>query len=79
MKNGDERDTVVMSLLWGMPDNSCNQADQGARAGTRIEEFTRMFTHGYVGDICSQDYGALLGEALTVIDDACNAYSPCDD
>ena len=73
---GREQNAVVVSLL-SEADTGCSVGDP-AFDGRHIGEFTRMFTHGFVGGICSRDYGATFERAIQEIDAACDAYTLVD-
>jgi hypothetical protein len=77
IKGNMEENVVVLSLLWGMPNNNCpNPPVSSERPGTRILEFTNMFTYAFVGDSCANDYSPFFEEAISVIDDACDNFVP---
>lgn len=69
---GTERNAVVVSLL--------NEAGTGCETtnpafdGRHIADFTRRFTHGFVGGICEPDYGDIFADAVDEIDVACDEY-----
>ncbi len=70
---GVETNAVVVSLLNGVtPD--CPVSNE-AFDGTNIADFTRMFTHGFVGGICRPDYGEVFARAVDEIDEACTTYT----
>ena len=79
-KAGIEENIVVLSLVGHPKPNACpaNQWDgfDGAEIATRIIEFTNMFTHGFVGDICAPSYAPIFDEAIAVIDTACGGFTP---
>ncbi len=69
---GTEENAVVVSLLNGVtPD--CPIVDP-AFDGANIAEFTRKFTHGFVGGICEPDYGDIFARAVEEIDQACTEF-----
>ncbi|MEM6989290.1 MAG: hypothetical protein AAF721_02295 [Myxococcota bacterium] len=70
---GTESNAVVVSLLNGVTPE-CPVSDE-AFDGTKIAEFTRSFTHGFVGGICQPDYGAVFARAVDEIDEACTTYT----
>jgi hypothetical protein len=79
-KAGIEENIVVLSLVGHPKPNACpaNQWDgfDGAEIATRIIEFTNMFTHGFIGDVCAPSYTAFFDEAISVIDTACSGFTP---
>jgi hypothetical protein len=79
-KAGIEENVVVLSLVGHPKPNACPDFQwdgfDGAEIATRIIEFTHMFTHGFVGDVCAADYTPFFDEALAVIDTACNDFTP---
>jgi hypothetical protein len=76
IKSDIEENVVVLSLLWGMPNNVCAPPEIGEHEGIRIREFTDMFTYGFIGDSCAPDYSPFFEEAIAVIDDACDNFTP---
>lgn len=78
-KNGVEENIVVLSLVGSPAPNACpeNGAEhEGAETATRIIEFTEMFTHGTVGDVCAPSYAQFFTDAINVIDVACEGFTP---
>ncbi len=79
-KAGIEQNIVVLSLVGTPKPNACpaNQWDgfNGAEIATRIIQFTNMFTYGFVGDVCADNYGPFFDEAISVIDTACDNFEP---
>jgi hypothetical protein len=83
VKGGDESKIVVLALVG--PDaaagtmcpelDKCNGGIQGAEVATRILEFTRMFTYGFVGPVC-EDYAPIFEESIAVIKTACEEFDP---
>ncbi|MCX4241234.1 hypothetical protein [Paraliomyxa miuraensis] len=55
--------------------DKCNGGIEGAEVATRILEFTRMFTYGFIGPVC-EDYGPIFQEAIGVIKTACDEFGP---
>jgi hypothetical protein len=76
IKGNTEESVVVLSLLWGMPNNVCPAPQSSEREGVRIRQFTEMFTYAFIGDSCAPDYSPFFEEAISVIDDACDNYVP---
>ncbi|MBL4687483.1 MAG: hypothetical protein JKY37_23005 [Nannocystaceae bacterium] len=70
---GSESNAVVVSLLNGVTPE-CPVSDS-AFDGSHIANFTRRFTHGFVGGICGPDYGSIFAQAVDGIDAACSNYS----
>ncbi|MCH9688755.1 MAG: hypothetical protein K0V04_45405 [Deltaproteobacteria bacterium] len=80
---GEESNIVVLSLVG--PDaeagsmcpalDKCNGGIVGAEVATRILEFTRMFTFGFIGPVC-EDYGPIFQESIGVIATACDEFNP---
>jgi hypothetical protein len=80
---GKESRIVVLSLVG--PDaeagnmcpelDKCNGGIAGAEVATRILEFTRMFTYGFIGPVCG-DYGPIFQESIAVIKTACDEFGP---
>jgi len=83
IKGGDESKIVVVSLVGpdGADDEMCPAIDKcnggvvGAEVATRILEFTRMFTYGFIGPVC-QDFGPTFQESIAVIKTACDEFGP---
>lgn len=84
-KGGQADNVVVLSLVWddsnGNPYNCTSNGlpplipgDQ--EYGETIVEFTNMFTNGSVGNICADDYGPFFADAISVIDSACDGFTP---
>lgn len=78
-KGGVEENVVVLSLVGNPAPNACPQngaEHEGAETATRIIEFTQMFTHGTVGDVCAPSYAQFFADAIDVIDIACEGFTP---
>ena len=73
-KGGHEQNVSVVSLIGVPPPNTCAQFQ--AADAKRLQEFTQMFTHGFMGDVCAGDYAPILGEAIGVVDSACDGFVP---
>ncbi len=69
-KGGIEENIVLLSLVGG-PNNGC-----GADNCSRLINMTNMFTNGSVGDICAPSYETFFNQAIAVIDDACDNFTP---
>jgi hypothetical protein len=83
-KAGIEKNIVVLSLI-GPPGpdpaicpmlDKCNGGKLGADVGTRIAEFTGMFTNGIIGRVCEPSYASFFEEAVAVIHSACEDFEP---
>lgn len=82
-KGGVETNVVMISVL--PPTNpSCTVEGNwspllpGQLDAPRLDELTTSFTHHYVGDICANDYGVLLDEALAEIAAGCESFNPVE-
>jgi hypothetical protein len=84
---GSWYDTVVASKL-GIPENAvalgllnygggpCPPADT-VYDGGNIVNFVSMFgPNGFLGGICEPDYGPVFSEAVAIIEEACNNFTP---
>jgi len=75
-KGGDEERVVMLSLVGHPKPNDCIQTQwtgmMGAEIATRLLQFTSLFPHGYVGDVCSDDYEPFFTEATEHIDTVCS-------
>ncbi|KIG14249.1 hypothetical protein DB30_06998 [Enhygromyxa salina] len=69
-KNGIQENIVVLALV-GDGDNSC-----GADNCSRLIALTNWFFNGSVGDICAPSYETFFNDAIAVIDDACDNFTP---
>lgn len=79
LKGGVEENIVVLSLVGTPAPNQCpvnGGEHEGAEVADRIIEFTNMFTHGTVGDVCAPSYEGFFLEAISVIDVACDGFVP---
>ena len=83
-KAGHEQNIVVLSLIGPTgPDpalcptlDKCNGGVMGAEVATRIDEFTGMFTNGFIGRVCEPSYASFFQEAVAVIKSACDDFVP---
>jgi hypothetical protein len=84
-KQGIETNVVIVALVGpdGQDGNDvcpplakCDGGIEGAEIGTRILEFTRMFTYYSVCPVCAPDYSECFTEAISVIESACDEYTP---
>jgi hypothetical protein len=73
---GNEQNVVVLSLVWGAPNNVCGPPPGTEKLGQRVMDYTNMFTHGFIGDICAPSYDAFFAEAVSGIDMACDEFIP---
>lgn len=71
-----EANVVVLSLVWGAPNNVCGPPPGTEKLGQRIMDFTNMFTHAFIGDICAPSYDGFFAEAVAGIDMACDDFIP---
>lgn len=67
----NEDDNIVILTLANTTDE-CG----GFYGATRLKEFTNMFTYGFLGEICADDYGPFFDDATTWIEAACGGYTP---
>jgi hypothetical protein len=81
-KNGKAENIVMLGIL-NLADSTCVQ-DGSAGPGPAVHptqkflDFVALFgIRGIVGDVCSEpDYGAFFGQAVTLIDTACDEFEP---
>ena len=82
-KGGVETNVVMISVL-PPPNPSCTVEGNwspllpGPLDAPRLDELTTMFTHHYVGDICANDYGVLLDDALAEVAAGCESFNPVE-
>jgi hypothetical protein len=80
-KGGVESNIVVLALV-GPTDASCPMLDKcnggelGAELSPRLVQFAEMFTYGSVGQICAPSYKQFFSDAISVIDTACENFTP---
>jgi hypothetical protein len=79
--------TVVASKL-GIPENAvalgllnyaggpCPPTDQVYDGGNIVNFVTMFGPNGFLGGICEPDYGPGFGEAVAIIEEACNNFQP---
>jgi hypothetical protein len=83
LRGGVETNIVMVSII-PPAEPSCTVEGNwspllpGPLDAPRLTEFTQMFTHHFIGDICAADYGVLLGEALATIETGCDDFTPVD-
>ncbi|WAS92814.1 hypothetical protein [Nannocystis punicea] len=83
-KGGNAGSVVVLGLVGdgNMTGGGCapNMApDMEALAGgpaPRLQEFVSKFSHSAIGSICAADYGPFFTNGITVVDQACDAFTP---
>lgn len=75
---GLETNAAILTILGGQPGNVCPAPSgvDGAEDAPRLREFTDLFTHGYLGDVCAASYGPFFAEAIAVVDSACAGFEP---
>jgi hypothetical protein len=78
LKFNEPDNVVVLSLLWddsnGNPFGCQNATDE--EYGAAIAEFTQMFTNGSIGNLCADSYQQFFSDAISVIDSACDDFTP---
>ena len=70
-KNGIQDNIVMLALVGQSGNNSC-----GADHCTRLIALTNWFINGSSGDICAPSYEGFFTEAISVIDTACDNFTP---
>jgi hypothetical protein len=81
VKGGNDNAIVVLALAGPDGADACPELDKceggidGAEVTTRVNEFTEMFTYGFVGPVC-QPYGPFFAEAISHIKSACDEFTP---
>jgi len=79
LKGGIEENIVLLSLVGTPSPSACDGLvgeDEGAQVAPRLISFTEMFTYGTVGDVCADSYAAFFADAVSVIDIACEGFTP---
>ncbi|MGH1340803.1 MAG: hypothetical protein ACRBN8_04595 [Nannocystales bacterium] len=79
LKGGIEENIVLLSLVGNPSPSACDGLtgdDEGAQVADRLIEFTEMFTYGTTGDVCAPSYVPFFEEAVSVIDLACDGFTP---
>lgn len=75
-RKGVESNVAVLTIIGGLPQNECPfPTGSGAEDSPRLREFTQMFTHGSLGDVCAWSYGPFFTQAVEVIESACDGFS----
>jgi hypothetical protein len=78
-KGGDPTRVVVLSLLGRPAPNACaNDPADAPEMAERIAEFTELFDHGDVADICAADYGTFFATSIAGIAEACDVVIPLE-
>ena len=78
-QEGIEENIVVLSLVTPPQPNACPDNVNNWPTlflGTRLTQFTEMFTYGFVGDVCAPNYGQFFDDAISVVEAACLGYEP---
>ena len=70
-KNGIQENIVLLALVGQSANNSC-----GADHCTRLIALSNWFINGSSGDICAPSYDGFFNEAISVIDTACDNFTP---
>ncbi|HLT38938.1 MAG TPA: hypothetical protein VK034_21790 [Enhygromyxa sp.] len=74
-RKGVESNVAVLTIIGGLPGNECPfPTGSGAEDSPRLREFTELFTHGFLGDVCAWSYGDFFMQAVEVIDSACDGF-----
>jgi hypothetical protein len=74
---GVEHNAVMLLIAGGLPDNTCGlPVGVGAEDAPRLREFTAMFTHSVLGDVCASSYAPVFEEALDFVERACTEFLP---
>jgi hypothetical protein len=82
-KNGDETAVVVLALIGDqhmanpvcLPPGGVNDGMKGEPSPI-LQEFAESFTYGMWGSVCEPDYKPFFLEAISVIDTACDEFTP---
>lgn len=80
-KGGVETNVVVLALVGPVNPacpalDKCNGGITGAEVAARVVQFAQMFTYGSVGQICAPSYKQFFSDAISVIDTACENFTP---
>ena len=77
-KGGSDTSIVFLGLIGGdgsaAPSSACVASD--VDAAPRLHELIRGFSFGTTGDICAADYAPFFADAVSVIDTACEDFTP---
>ena len=72
-----EENAVILTIAGGHPENVCGfPVGATAEDAPRLQAFTEMFTHAYLGDICAGSFAPFFATAVEVIDLACEGFTP---
>ena len=74
LKDGVETNVVVLSIVGHPPPNACPFGI--VEVANRIITWTEKFTYGFIGDVCAPDYAPVFMDALSVVNTACNTFTP---
>lgn len=66
---GSQDDIVILSLC---NTENCSMGNTISES-TSLMDFTNLFTHGFIGDVCAPTYDLFFWDALGVIQEACRA------
>jgi hypothetical protein len=81
-KGGDPGAIVVLGLVGdlGQPGSPCDPYDPtgvGAQDAARLRTFVQSFAdRGLLGSVCAPDYVPFFGEAVALVDVACDEFEP---
>ena len=71
-RNGVAENIVVLALIGRKLDNPC-----AATPASKLLGFANLFDeHGFIGDVCAEDYAPFFADALPVIGEACQNGLP---
>jgi hypothetical protein len=70
-KAGIQENIVMLALIGTSDQNTC-----GADYSPRLIALTNWFFNGTYDDICAPDYSPFFTSAISVIDDACDNFTP---
>jgi hypothetical protein len=75
-KLGNEQAVVVLGLIGDidLPGSPCEDLD--AMPSPRLRQFVSFFTNGVTGSVCAPDYAPFFLDAVSVIDTACDEFTP---
>jgi hypothetical protein len=82
-KNGDETSVVVLALIGDqhvanpvcLPPEGVNPGMKGEPSPI-LQEFAESFTYGMWGSVCEPDYKQFFLDAISVVDTACDEFTP---
>lgn len=71
-RNNTAQNIVVLALIGRKLDNPC-----AATPASKLLGFANLFDeHGFIGDVCAEDYAPFFSDALPVIGEACQNWVP---